>query len=156
MIADDDEIPLTTAAVMIRWKWFYAGLAVLIVVILGRLAFTSGDWGGVLAVSLVLVVPVLLGLRRASRYEKILSEPAIAARMEKYRTLKKAGFEDACRRIEEDGSLVSSKKVIMASPFTWSRKQGFSHYRCEPFEVLISEKNGQVGSLHVLLRPTNS
>ncbi len=150
MIAHDDEIPLTTATVMARWKWFYVGLGVSIIAVMGRVGFNGGAWS-VLVLASFLLVPIA-GANRAYRYEKVLRDPRIAERVQKYRTFRSWDFTEACRRIEEDGFLLNSKKVFMASPLTWGRKQGLMHYRCDPFEIFVYEKNGRVGGLNFLLR----
>ena len=149
-MAATEQIPLTTADALARWKWLYAGFGALFVVVVIAVIVDSGSWG-VLGLTPFLFVAIQ-GAARARRFEKILRDPKLAARIEKYRNVKKENFEDACRKIEEDGFLISFDKVVLASPSTWGRKQGRGYFDCDPFEVTIYEKNGRVGSLSVFVK----
>jgi hypothetical protein len=146
-----ERFPLTTADSIARWKRLYVGLSVLFAIVVASLGFRDSDWAA-LGLALFVVVPISAALR-ARRYERLLRDPKIASRIEKFRTLKKMKFEDACRAIEAEGYLVNFRKSIMASPSTWSRKQGVAQFDCDPFDVRIYERNGHVGTLWVFLKP---
>jgi len=149
-MAATEQIPLTTADALARWKWLYAGFGALFAAVVIVVVVDSGSWG-VLGLAPVLLVAIQ-GVVRARRFEKILRDPKLATQIEKYRGLKKGNFEDACRKIEEDGFLIRFDKVILASPSTWGRKQGRGYFDCDPFEVTVDEKNGRVGSVSVFVK----
>ncbi len=149
-MAASAQIPLTTARVMRRWKWSFGGLAAVVAIVALFVVFDRYNGGTIIPFFFAELI-VLAGAARARRFERILGRASIAERIARYAALRKGSFTAACAGLEEDGHLRKFGRVIMASPSTWGRRQGIAHFECDPFEILLYEKNGRVGAMTVFV-----
>jgi hypothetical protein len=150
-MAAAEQIPLTSATVMARWRLTYLVTAILVVCGAALFALNEGKYLQLAPFALVLAVAVS-GFLRTSRFEKLLKERKIAARIENYKKLRNTDFRTACTQVGEDGHLLSFDRAIMMSPSTWGRRQGIAIFDCDPFEVWLYEKNSRVGRLSVFVK----
>ena len=149
-MAASNRFPLTTARAMRRWKWAFVSLAILVVAV-GIVIFRESRDFGVTIPSIFALLIVVTGAAKARRFERLLRLPGIEDRISRYKALKQGSFAAACAALEADGHLRQFDRVLMASPSTWGRRQGFAHFECDPFEVVLYEKNGRLGDLTIFV-----
>ena len=107
-----------------------------------------GIIGLVLPPSFVLIAALSV-FQRSARDLKIRRADHLQATLRMLRTLQDSDFDEACRRLDEAGHIVSSTRARLLDPRTWWHPQRMMMFDCWPFYVAITEKFSRVVRVQV-------